>query len=197
LKTETPRCLARAPAALALLAPAIAAGQKSLIATTTFRGPAADRRAYRAGDVLTVFVAETSRARSQAATDADRNATLGADFDSPTQDYHAQLGTRNRSDNSGETSRTGELRAQITVRVVGVEDNGLMRISGTQSLVINGEQQRITLTGLVRPEDVSATNTVWSSRIADADVAFDGKGVVSQSQKQNWATRVFTWLGIL
>lgn len=183
--------------ALAVVAmPAFAAGE-SLIDPNTFRGPAADTRAYRTGDVLTVLVLETTRARSQATTDTKRGTGLGVDFSSPSAgSYNADLGVRTGHQGTGGTSRIGELRAQITVRVVGVEENGLMRIAGTQALVVNGETQHIALSGLVRPEDVTAENTVWSSRIADADVSLAGKGVVTESQKRSIITRVLSWLGL-
>lgn len=184
--------------ALALTATAEAAeAPQSLIDPASFRGPAADHRAYRVGDPLTVFVLETTRARSQAATDSDRSTSLGAKLSSPSTDFNGQFALQGATQGGAETSRVGELRAQLTVRVIGVEANGLLRVSGSQSLVVNGEDQRITLSGLVRPEDISADNTVWSSRIADANVALAGKGVVSESQRRGLVARVFKWLGLL
>lgn len=173
-----------------------APARQSLIDPSTFRGPASDQRAHRVGDLLTVLVLETTRARSQAATGADRETNIAVDLSAPSTDYHADLGLRGKSRGAAETTRIGELRAQITVRVVALEANGAMRISGTQSLVVNREQQLIRLSGTVRPEDISAANTIWSSRIADADVALDGKGAVSQAQRRSLVYRVFQWLGL-
>jgi flagellar L-ring protein precursor FlgH len=185
------------PIALCVAANAFAASGQSLIDTNSFRGPAADQRAYRVGDVLTVLVLETTKARSQAATDSDRSTGFTAGLTTPSVNYDAQLGIDGKTKGGAETSRIGELRAQITVRVIDVEDNGLMRVSGEQSLVVNGEEQRISLKGLVRPEDISAANTVWSSRIADAEVSLAGKGVVSESQKRSLVSHLFHWLGLL
>lgn len=174
-----------------------ASARQSLIDPVTFRGPAADQRAHRVGDLLTVLVLETTRARSQAATGSDRNTDMGVEFSSPSAEFNADLGLRNKTKGTGETTRIGELRAQITVRVVAVEANGVMRISGTQVLVVNKEEQRITLSGVVRPEDITAANTVWSSRIAEADVSLAGKGTVSAAQRRNIISRVAQWLGVL
>lgn len=174
-----------------------AQARQSLIEPSTFRGPAADQRAHRVGDLLTVLVMETTRARSQAATGSDRDTGIGIALSSPSTDYNMDLATRGKSKGTAETTRVGELRAQITVKVVAVEDNGLMRISGSQVLLVNREEQRITLSGVVRPEDISSANAVWSSRIADADVALNGKGVVSESQRRSLVSRVFQWLGLL
>jgi len=185
------------PIALCAFANAFAASGQSLIDPNSFRGPAADQRAYRVGDVLTVLVLETTTARSQAATGTDRSTGFTAGLTTPQIDYNAQLGIDVKTKGAAETSRIGELRAQITVRVTAVEGNGLMRIGGEQSLVVNGEEQRISLSGLVRPEDISATNTVLSSRIADAEVSLAGKGVVSESQKRSLISHLFHWLGLI
>lgn len=176
--------------------PPVGDGQ-SLINPSTFRGPAADQRAYRVGDVLTVYVLETSRARSQAGTDTDRSGDIRGGLHSPSTTYDVSLGVRGKTQGAAETQRIGELRAQLSVRVVAVEPNGLLRVGGGQTLVVNGEQQRINLSGLVRPEDITAGNVVWSSRLAEADVSLSGTGVVSEAQRRSLVSRVFQWLGLL
>jgi flagellar L-ring protein precursor FlgH len=184
-------------AGLLLLGANLAAQAQSLVDPATFRGPAADQHAHRVGDLLTVLVLEATQARSKAATGSDRKTDLGVSFASPSADYDASLDLRNKSKGEAETTRIGELRAHITVRVVALEPNGLMRIAGEQTLVVNKETQRIQLSGVVRPEDISAENTVWSSRIADADVELVGKGAVSEGTRRNIVSRVLTWLGVL
>ncbi len=176
---------------------AYAQSSQSLINPASFRGPAADQRAYRVGDILTVYVLETTRARSQAATDSDRSSGFAADLSTPSTNYNGSIVLQGKSKGAAQTSRIGELRAQLTVRVEAVEANGLMRISGTQILEVNKEQQKITLSGLVRPEDISAGNIVWSTRIADAQVSLAGEGIVSEAQRKSLISRVFTWLGLL
>lgn len=170
---------------------------QSLIDPATFRGPAADRRAYRVGDVLTVYVLETSRARSQAGTDTERGMDVGIGLHSPSTVYDAKLAAKGKATGAAETRRIGELRAQLSVRVVEVEANGLLRVSGGQTLLVNGEQQRINLSGVVRPEDIAAGNVVWSSRLAEADVSLAGVGSVSEAQRRGLISRIFGWLGLL
>lgn len=187
--------LASALLGLVLGSPAFA--RQSLVDPATFRGPAADQRAHRVGDVLTVLVLETTRARSQAATGSERDTDMGIALSSPSTQYESQLGLQNKNHGAAETTRIGELRAQLTVRVVALEPNGLLRIAGTQSLMVNREEQRIVIAGVVRPEDISAANTVWSSRIADAELSLAGKGVVSESQRRNILSRALQWLGLL
>jgi flagellar L-ring protein precursor FlgH len=195
LKTET--LVAGLVLGLAVASANAAPLRQTLIDPDAFRGPAADQRAYRAGDVLTILVQETTRARAQAATDTDKSIDFGIALQTPSTDYDANLGVDGKTRGSAGTSRIGELRAQLTVRVLAVEDNGLLRIGGTQNLVVNGETQRISISGVVRPQDISAANTVWSSRIADADVALEGKGVVSAAQRRGLVSRIVSWLGLL
>lgn len=180
---------------LVFAGPALA--QESLIDPDSFRGPAADRRAFREGDLLTVYVLEAARARSGASTDAASELGIRVSVDSPNTDYSAGVGLTGSNGVGAETARVGELRAQISVRVVGLQPGGVLEIAGEQVLVVNGERQQIRLSGLVRPEDVSADNSVWSHRIADANVELTGAGVVSASQRQSVIYRLFKWLRLM
>ncbi len=180
-----------------LLSWAPLAPAQSLVDPDAFRGPAADQRAWRVGDILTVNVQETTRARSGAATDASSDSGVRVGLRSPSTDYDASIGLSGGSAGGAETSRIGELRAQISVRVTAVEAGGIMAILGEQDLLVNGEKQRIRLSGLVRPQDVSASNTVWSHRVADARVELTGVGTVSESQRQSLVYRALKWLRLL
>jgi len=67
-------------------------------------------------------------------------------------------------------------------------------VAGQQSLKINGEEQRITLSGVVRRRDIGDDNTVLSSHIADARIRFDGAGFVNDQSKPSWFARFFNLL---
>lgn len=182
-------------AGLMLASPLVQA--QSLIEPERYRALAADHRAYRVGDVITVFVAEATRARSQAATDASSRLELNAGLRTPTTDYNADLGIGGSNSGGAQTTRVGELRTQVSVQVMAVDPDGGLRIEGWQNLTVNGENQRIRLKGLVRPQDVSAQNTVWSNRIANAELELDGVGIVSESQRQSVIYRLFKWLRLM
>ena len=72
--------------------------------------------------------------------------------------------------------------------------NNTMLIEGRQKIVVNGEEQEIVLTGLVRGEDVAPDNTVLSTFVADAEISFVGTGVVGDKNKPGIITRLFNWL---
>lgn len=180
-----------------LCAPASAQDRESLIDPAAYRGLAADHRAYRLGDVVTVFVLEATRAKSQAATDATSDLDMRVGLASPSTQYNATLGLGGSNSGGAQTTRLGELRTQISAQVIEVEPDGTLRIAGEQTLRVNGELQKIRVSGLVRPEDISAENTVWSHRIANADLELLGVGVVSESQRQSIFYRVFKWLRLM
>jgi flagellar L-ring protein FlgH len=197
------KCHARHLAALvfalsaATSMPAFANERESLIDPSQYRGLAADHRAYRVGDIVTIYVLEATRAKSQAATEAGSDLDLDVGLSSPSTQYNANLGLSGNNASGAQTTRVGELRTQVSAQVTAVEINGSLRIAGEQSLIVNGERQKIRITGLIRPEDINADNTVWSNRIANADLELLGVGVVSESQRQSIFYRVFKWLRVL
>ena len=171
--------------------------RESLIDPGRYRALAADHRAYRVGDIVTIQVLEATRAKSQAATEAGSELDLGVGFSSPSTSNDASLGLNGGNASGAQTTRVGELRTQVSAQVIAIEPNGNLRIEGEQSLIVNGERQKIRITGMVRPEDISAANTVWSNRIANADLELLGVGVVSESQRQSVLYRVFKWLRLM
>lgn len=183
------------PAAQSLQMPAPA--RESLIDVDGYRGLAADHRAHRVGDVITVYVVEATRAKSQAATDASSDLDMRAGLSSPSTDFDARLGLGGSNRAGAQTTRVGELRTQISAQVVALTPDGSLQIQGLQTLKVNGEQQTIRVSGLVRPEDVGPDNTVLSHRIANADLELVGVGVVSSSQRQSLIYRMFKWLRLM
>lgn len=177
--------------------PAPAPSRESLIDVNGYRGLAADHRAHRIGDVITVYVIEATRAKSQAATDASSDLDMRAGLTSPSTDFDARLGLGGSNRAGAQTTRVGELRTQISAQVVAVTPDGSLQIQGLQTLKVNGEKQTIKVSGLVRPEDVGPDNTVLSHRIANADLELVGVGVVSSSQRQSLIYRMFKWLRLM
>jgi flagellar L-ring protein precursor FlgH len=61
---------------------------------------------------------------------------------------------------------------------------------------MNTETQNITISGMVRPQDVTAANTVLSSQIADAEVQMEGDGLLAEAQRPGVLYRLLDWLGL-
>lgn len=184
--------------ALATLAaawtPAAMAG--SLYQEGKFRSLTADNKAYHAGDLITVMIYETSSATSAANTSTGRDAKVGIDLVGTGKSAHAAAGTSNSLEGRGRTQRQGQVLAQITVTVKSVTDNGDLLIAGEQLLEVNNEKQQIKLQGRVRASDVSDTNTVLSTRVADAKISYVGEGDLADKQRPSWWQKMLSWFGV-
>ena len=82
---------------------------------------------------------------------------------------------------TGTSTRTATLNASLSARVVKVLPGGFLYIEGSKDLQVNSEQQAITLRGIIRTADITTTNTVTSTQIADMEIRLNGKGVVGDA----------------
>ncbi len=78
-----------------------------------------------------------------------------------------------------------------------MEANGDLIVKGQQYIVLNGDRQKLSLDGRVRPEDVGADNTVLSSRLSNSHISYVGTGVLADKQRAGVLTRLLSWLRIL
>jgi len=156
-----------------------------------------DFKAGRVGDVVTVRIVESSKGNKNASTKTEKDSSLStsisAFFGMPSDKLsQASVGaeTSEKHDGAGSTSRSSELTAVITARVIDVMPNGNLVIDGRREVVVNNETQLLYVTGIVRPEDIGPNNTVLSSYIADAKITYTGTGVVSDKQRVGWFVRL-------
>ncbi len=160
---------------------------------------ATDRRAREVGDILTVSLSETfaatkSQTAASAKTDAfDVDLPVGlpnlftGGYDKGTDPLKA--GTSRSFSGSGSAAQSNSLTGFLTVTVTRVFENGNMEIAGQKKLRLNNGDEYVRLTGLVRPEDISATNLIISNRIADAEITYIGAGELADSSRQGWLSR--------
>ena len=178
------------------------ASANDLAAHGNWSSLAGDRSARAVGDVLTVVIYETSSATNSAENSASRSSSFQGQFSAGNPatgggvNAAANLGLAHASDNTGATARAGTMVAQISVVVDSVFPNGDLHVSGAQALKINGEKTNIRVRGRVRPADITATNAVLSSSLAEASIDYDGAGFVSSSAQPGLITRIFNWLDL-
>lgn len=158
-----------------------------------------DTRAHRVGDILTITIAESTSAQSSATTKTSQDDNVSAFGGTGlVQRFFRDLSltaVNTRSGNgAGATSRSGSLVTTLSVTVKEVLPNNTLKIDGTRLVGINRETQRVTFTGIVRPEDISPENTVPSNLIAAVEVHYDGKGIVGDQQKPGVLARIFRFL---
>ncbi len=164
-----------------------------------------DRRASRIGDIVVVQIVEQHKGSKKANTKADREASVSAGvggglfgLSSLTQKFaqyfNIDAKTGNTFQGDGSTSREDTLTGTIAAKVVEVLPNGDLRIQGKRDVTVNSEKQTMTIKGIVRRIDLDTQNTVLSSSVADAQIAYTGLGVVDDVQRPGWATRIFNWI---
>jgi flagellar L-ring protein precursor FlgH len=102
--------------------------------------------------------------------------------------------SQNSFDGAGSTLRKDKILATLSAKVVDVYPNGNMLIMGNREVTLNNEKQYITLSGIIRPDDISNDNVVLSSAIADAKISLSGKGVIADKQNPGFGHRVFDFI---
>jgi flagellar L-ring protein precursor FlgH len=157
-----------------------------------------DHKAGRIGDAITIIVLESSQASNHANTQTERESDLGfsgsANLEGKNYNAGANIGSNNNFSGSGSTQTGGMVRTKISATIDSIHANGNMRINGMRKIVINGEEQIIKITGIVRPSDIASDNSVLSYNISDAEIVFEGNGMITNNQEPGWLTKVFHWL---
>jgi flagellar L-ring protein precursor FlgH len=195
--------------ALVLLCAAIVSGGRAASAqepTADSSGPArtlpraswlSDERGFSIGEILTVVVDEQTVASEKTnvtsnSTRSQQNSISASVSTKPAPTAAAfATGADAASQQTGSSNRQGQLTATLSVRVVRITADGSLKIEGRREVVVDGRRQQMTLTGLVRPQDVSPQNVVLSSRIADASISFKGNGLSPRRGILGWILGLF------
>lgn len=189
--------------ALALSATAGASpdnGSLWVCAANSERGMFADKIATRIGDLLTINVSESSTLASKVKLSTSKESTIKNDFtrlmftdilrrngDSPSTD----LTTANNShEGTGTLDNSHSITAQISVQVVDVLPNGNLVLEGTRVITYAGETYYMLTQGICRPEDVTTSNTISSSQIADARIEVIAEGSLNEAEREGWGERL-------
>ena len=177
-------------------------------ASARMRSPLSDLRAQQPGDLVTVVVEERTLAERDASTalsrDTEENARLRAFFGAFAAlqaavpeialDPAIDADSASDFDGRGSTSRSESLRATIPCTVQKVFSNGNFLVEGHRAVLVNQDEQHLYVSGVVRPQDISAQNTIASTRLVDAHIEFSGKGSVADRQRQGWLARYLPWV---
>lgn len=158
-----------------------------------------DVRAHRIGDIVSVLLTERTSAAKSADTELNKDTDISiADpniFGQPVTINGRRLGVTVDSSSAfeGEASsnQSNSLRGSIAVQVARVLPNGNLFVQGEKWIKINQGDEYLRLSGVIRPEDVSPTNTIPSTRVADARIAYGGAGALNESNKPGWLSRFF------
>lgn len=172
----------------------------SLYQTGWSNGIYSDSKARRVGDIITVLLTEntqaskTAKTETKKETDASLSPLIGLNGLAPTIDGNTlQLGIESDGNFKGDakSNQSNSLNGEISVHVYRVLANGNLVIRGEKWLTLNSGQEFIRMVGIVRAEDISADNTVVSTRVANARISYSGKGTLAESQEAGWLSRFF------
>jgi len=170
-------------------------GQSGLFAT--------DQRARRVGDILTVTFNEifaATKAQTAASSKADAFAvtlptglpnilTGGFDKDAGGNGAGLTAGTNRTFSGAGNAAQSNSFTGSLAVTVTRVFPNGNMEVAGQEEITLNNGYEYVRVKGIVRPEDISATNIVSSTRLADAQIRYTGSGHLADASKPGWLSQ--------
>jgi len=158
-----------------------------------------DPRAHRIGDILTIELVENTKASKKASTKTSK--TNKDDIATPTlfgkpatingNPLSFGLSSDHAFNGDGESSQSNQLSGQITVTVAEKLPNGNLIVRGEKWLTINQGQELVRIAGIVRPQDIGQDNTVASTRVANANIAYTGRGSLADANTQGWLSKFF------
>lgn len=164
-----------------------------------------DQRAARIGDILTVEIEISDKAEISNSSSRQRSASTTSGVDSflgiPSSlgrffgagfDAANLIDAQAESDHSGQGAINREEKIELSVAAVIVDrlPNGNLVIAGRQEVRINSELRELTVSGIVRPEDITSGNTIRHDQIAEARVSYGGRGQISAVQRPNVGQRL-------
>jgi flagellar L-ring protein precursor FlgH len=163
-----------------------------------------DAKAHRVGDIISVILSESTQAQKSAKTELKKEDSValspitGSGANSIRINGQAiELGIDQKNNFKGDSksNQGNSLSGNISVSVIQVLDNGNLVIRGEKWMTLNNGDEYIRLTGVIRPTDIAADNTVLSSKVANARIQYSGTGTFAEVNQQGWLSRFFnsTW----
>jgi flagellar L-ring protein precursor FlgH len=155
-------------------------------------------RAQHVGDVLTIRLSESYGGNSSANTTASRASDISATAADQSTSAAARLarlfniGSANTDfKGQGAMTDTNGMTGTLAVTVIGTMPTGNLMVAGGKLIAMNGNHDRLRLSGIVNPKDIEAGNYVSSSKVANARIEQAGQGIVSDSTTVGWLQRMF------
>jgi flagellar L-ring protein FlgH len=190
------------PVQMPMPAPQPAVYQPNSLWRTGSRAFFKDQRAHQIGDILTVTVNINDQATLQNETQRSRANTEDSGITNffgkpkvpimntpvPTRIFTAD--STSSSDGKGSIARNENLLTNVAAVVTQVLPNGNLVVEGKQEVRVNFEVRELIIAGIVRPEDIQSDNTIDSSKIAEARIAYGGRGQITDVQQPRYGQQV-------
>jgi len=159
-----------------------------------------DSKAHRVGDIIAVILSESISAKKNAKTEFKKSNKALLDpivgLGGRAIDFKGdaiQFGLNQTSDFKGDSKsdQGNSLSGNISVHVLRVLSNGNLMIRGEKWMTLNNGDEYVRLTGVIRAQDISSSNTILSSKVANARIQYAGTGTFADVQEQGWLTKFF------
>lgn len=159
-----------------------------------------DRRARSVGDILTVMLVERTDASKESSTSAAKGSSVETGLTSLggrpiTRNgdpiLNSEFGSDTSFGGSADSSQRNRLDGSITVTVAERLPNGNLLVRGEKRITINQGEEYIRLQGIVRPVDIGPSNSVPSTKVADARITYSGRGTLADTNRPGWLSRFF------
>jgi len=156
-------------------------------------------RAGQVGDIVTIQLVErTAATKSNAAgTQRDGNIGLTPPATGPLSLFNPSdiaMGGGQQFKGKGDASQSNALSGEVSVTIAAVYPNGTMLVRGEKLLTLNRGDERVQISGIIRAIDISPDNRILSTRVADANIRYVGKGEIARASQQGWLQRFFAIL---
>jgi flagellar L-ring protein precursor FlgH len=160
-----------------------------------------DQRAAQVGDIVTVLVNMNDAANLKNVTSAARTSSeaggipnfFGLEKLLPKVIDPTKLVSANSSNNNtgtGQIQRTEAVTLRLAGVVTQVLPNGNLVVAASQEFLVNSELRELRVTGVIRPQDIASDNTVLHDRMAEARIAYGGKGQLTDLQRARWGQQM-------
>jgi flagellar L-ring protein precursor FlgH len=157
-----------------------------------------DTKASKVGDVVTVVIMEQTLATNSSKLTTSKETAFGLSGEEGTggldfiPGFTGSAEMTREHDGSGTTERSGSIVGRMAAVVEQVSESGCLVIKGQREIVINDEKEILVLTGMVRPQDISTSNVVYSTSMANTQITYKGKGLVSSGSKPSIISRIIS-----
>ena len=164
-----------------------------------------DQRAAAVGDILTVTIAIEDKAQVDNSTTRTRNSSEDADLtnflgfegelakvlpNSINPSSAVSLGSTSTSTGEGTINRKETITLVVAAVITQILPNGNLVIQGSQEVRVNFEVRELTITGIIRPEDITSDNTIRHTQIAEARISYGGRGQITAIQQPRYGQQL-------
>jgi flagellar L-ring protein FlgH len=154
-------------------------------------------KAAMVGDIVTIVLVERMAASKSNSASTERGGEVGISppATGPLSLFSpgdVNMGGDQSFKGKGETAQANNLSGEISVTIAAVYPNGTMLVRGEKLLTLNRGDEMVQISGLIRAADISTDNRIASTRVADAQIRYTGKGEIARASKQGWLQKFFS-----